>query len=123
MGLVPMICDKVDSFDCHVVRSGTCNFHMLDGHKPRCFVYLTLQVVVGALVVVAVALLVVVAVALLVVVAAVLFVLPVVLAVVVLVGVESQVRYESYPLRQAVSPLKGLRVRFVTHDVLRWGSD
>ncbi|RNA00645.1 hypothetical protein BpHYR1_040106 [Brachionus plicatilis] len=34
MGLVPMSCDKVDSFDCHVVRSGTCNFHMLDGHKP-----------------------------------------------------------------------------------------
>ncbi|RNA12856.1 hypothetical protein BpHYR1_038639 [Brachionus plicatilis] len=34
MGLVPMICDKVDSFDCHVVRSGTGNFHMLDGHKP-----------------------------------------------------------------------------------------
>ncbi|RNA23182.1 hypothetical protein BpHYR1_023680 [Brachionus plicatilis] len=66
-------------------------------NSPRCFVYLTLQVVVGALVVVAVALLLVVA--------AVLFVVPVVLAVVVLVGVESQVRHGSYPLRQAVSPL------------------
>ncbi|RNA12855.1 hypothetical protein BpHYR1_038638 [Brachionus plicatilis] len=57
--------------------------------SKRCFVYLTLQVVVGALVVVA----------------AVLFIVPVVLAVVVLVGVESQVRYGSYPLRQAVSQL------------------
>ncbi|RNA03686.1 hypothetical protein BpHYR1_048079 [Brachionus plicatilis] len=34
MGLVLMIRDKVDSFDFHVVRSGTCNFHMLGGHKP-----------------------------------------------------------------------------------------
>ncbi|RNA07144.1 hypothetical protein BpHYR1_041700 [Brachionus plicatilis] len=87
----PRRLDKVDAVSNNLLfdRLLSCVSLIVD-LVGRCFVYLTLQVFVGVLVVVVVALLVVGL---------------VVLAVVVLAGVESQVRYESYRIQQDVSPL------------------